>query len=421
MERRQKKYDPTIELLYKTRKEHLLPVEFRRTIPQNTKTNWRYDEDQHHYGAQYRHYVEESFGMADLKLRNKQLEKALRTITKSWLKVSDVVMPVLRERANEKLLIEEILRLLSVMPRKMTLKAMRMPEGTYKDRLLKYRKPCEIPPDHLCAKRYPKQITPQEIKKIKELMEDEHYVAWPVGSVYFHAFRNGEIFMSHRTFTKYVKKLSLQRNFPKPPRKEVGIIALKPNEFIHVDTTHIDLPSGEKASAVFVTDNYSKCILGWSVSKDKSAQNVIRALRMSIGTINKFHPNLICATVVADAGKENHAIKVNEYLKSTNIPEITKIIARKDIKFSNNPAEALNKIMKRYIRAKQPQTYKQLEALLSDSVKDYCFVRPHNSLDGITPMELYTNNIPLLCYEEEVAMATQRRMGYNRGRGCGKC
>lgn len=72
-------------------------------------------------------------------------------------------------------------------------------------------------------------------------------------------------------------------------------------------------------------------------------------------------------------------------------PAIRHIIAQKDIRFSNSPIEAINKIMKGYLRNHAPQSLTATEHVVASAVHDYTEVRPHGSLKGAIPLERYLN------------------------------
>src|SRR5690554_911216 len=91
--------------------------------------------------------------------------------------------------------------------------------------------------------------------------------------------------------------------------------------------------------------------------------------------------------LVADGGSENHNMTIDNLLLETTHPEISKVIAMKDISFSNSPIEAINKIMKRYLRFHKPETIDQLIECLELIVNDYNEKRPHGSLLGLTPLD----------------------------------
>ena len=229
------------------------------------------------------------------------------------------------------------------------------------------------------------------------------------------------MFISLSTWYKYSALLGFKRRFPKPDEKTKGIVSTAPNQFLHVDTTFYTLPDRIKTAITFVSDNFSRKILGWSVSEKHGADNVKTALDMAIQTIQQYYPEHVCATLVADGGSENHAVSIEELIASTPHPDITKVIALKDIAFSNSPIEAINKIMKRYIRHYRPQTFKELLVCIIKSIEDYNIFRPHYALNGLTPMEAYTQKLPDMDFSEQMRQAKAIRLEQNRKSTCPKC
>lgn len=204
-------------------------------------------------------------------------------------------------------------------------------------------------------------------------------------------------------------------------RKIQGIVATRPNEYLHVDTTHYELERGITASIVFVSDNFSKAILGWRAAMGKHATNVVEALRDTVATIRQHHPDRISSVLVADGGRENHAGCVEDLLRGTVRPDITKVIALKDIQFSNSPIEAINKIYKRYLRYHQPKTFHALQHVTELFVHDYASRRPHGSLKGLIPMEAYTRPDQALSGQQAISQARAIRIAENKQVNCSLC
>ena len=215
--------------------------------------------------------------------------------------------------------------------------------------------------------------------------------------------------------------MDLKRKWKKPIKKLIGLRSQFPNQYLHVDTTFYEFQPGIKAAIVFVSDNFSKHILGWSIALHKSAENVRNAVKMAIKTIHKYHPNHICATLVADGGSENHAVIIDELLRETEHPLITKIIALKDISFSNSHIEAINKIAKRYLRILDPKTYEKLIACIEFLIMNYTHERPHGSLKGLTPFDAYTKPANVLNFKNEMIKAKQNRIMFNQNQSCKSC
>jgi putative transposase len=256
---------------------------------------------------------------------------------------------------------------------------------------------------------------------IKALFANPALALWPGTSLYYEGLRNRGLHIALSTFYKYTTLLGLKRKWPRPAAKRQGIRAAGPNEFLHVDTTYWKLGEGLEAAIVFVSDNFSRAILGWRVALGKHAANVVEALRDTVATIRRYHPGQACAVLVADGGGENHALCVDELLQATDHPAITKIIARKDIRFSNSPIEAINKIFKRYLRHYQPRTLKPLEQVTALFAHDYGSLRPHGSLKGLIPMEAYTRPGLAMDFRQRIREARASRIEENRKVNCAIC
>lgn len=263
--------------------------------------------------------------------------------------------------------------------------------------------------------KHPLQLTGDEVKKIKALFVEPAFACWPAVSLYYEGLRNHGLFISLSTFYKYVNLLGLKRKWKKRQSNKNGLKAFFPNQYLHVDTTIWKMDNGTKAFIALVSDNFSKMILGWSICLQNKALNVKQALDLAVKSIHQYHPNQVCTTLVADGGSENYAVVIDELLRQTDRPEITKVIALKDIRFSNSLVEAVNKIMKRYLRHHIAHEYDQLEMLLLSIIKDYNETRPHGSLHGLTPMEAYKNPSKSLSFKEQFQQAKSLRIAHAQG------
>jgi hypothetical protein len=111
---------------------------------------------------------------------------------------------------------------------------------------------------------------------------------------------------------------------------------------------------------------------------------------------------------------------IEELLKECENPPITKLIAKKDIALSNSPIEAINKICKRFLRYYKPKTYEELQKVTADFVRIYNTIRPHGSLDGLTPFQSY-QNIEKVNYSPQISSARTPRFQENKSMICGLC
>jgi len=360
---------------------------------------------------------------------NKRLKSLVNVITKTWLSISNVVIPAFtKAKVCSSLLINEVQRLSTALPLKLSCKLMHISTSTYHYRIAKLLYNCSFSEMELCVKKHPAQLTLPEVKTIKAMCLDPRFVCWPLISIYYFGLRENLFAFSKSTFYKYTQLLGLKRTFAKPPSKTIGLRAKTPNAYLHIDTTFVVLSSNEKAALVFVSDNFSRALLGFSCSLAHGAQNVKSALEKTMETIRLYHPQLTCANLVADGGAENNNTTIDAYLENNYPPQLTKIIAQKDISFSNSPIEAINKIMKRYIRHFQPQNFNELNLLLPKIIDDYQNYRPHGSLKGLTPMEAYTQptlTSPLWGGKEgfrpQILIGKKARVLYNQQNTCGTC
>ncbi len=422
--RQRRKYDSHIVWLYNNGKEGLLPADFRNTIPDSTAFDWRNNDYTSFYGSEFRYMQQEAFEWYELYQQQKRLEKVQRVIARVWVSVSKRIMPLLHAaKEQQEVILNATQQLCTVLPKRLVLRLTHISAPAFSYRLQKLKTACGLSPLSLCFKRHPQQLALQEVSRIKELVHQPDFACWPLVSIYYKALREGSLNMALSTFYKYVSLLGLQRK-KAVRQKHISsrVPATQPNQFLHVDTTFIPIEQGSiKAAAVFVTDSYSKAILGWHLGEKHGAENVICALDMALRTIVQYHPNLTCATLVADGGRENHAVSVNEYLAAHDPPAIDKVIAFKNVTFSNSQAEAINRVIKEYIRHHNPENMVQLHSCIESSVFDYCFVRPHGALKGLIPMEAYQQQHPDMDFSACFALARTQRRKQNQKVNCQSC
>lgn len=330
----QTRYDSLIPTLYHQRKEHLLPIEFRQSIPHSTASTWRNQQLMHFKGSEFIHMQREGLEWYELFLERQKLKKTVQVLCRIWIAITPVIKPVLQAKPNAELVLDQLQRLFQVTSKKLACKLAGWSPAALRYRSQKIQ--CAISTLSLCFKQHPSQLAAKEIAIIKYLMSKPELACWPISSIAWYAKRENMLHISLSTWYKYVQLLGLKRRFIRPPDKTKGIVSTAPNQFLHVDTTFYPLPDGTKAAIVFVSDNFSKYILGWACSLRHSAQNVIEALQMAMQTIRKYHPHQLVSLLVCDGGSENNALSVQEWLQITEDPKITKLIALKDISFSNS-------------------------------------------------------------------------------------
>ncbi|MBI3134511.1 MAG: hypothetical protein HYZ14_07510 [Bacteroidetes bacterium] len=416
------KYDSNLAWFFSVGKDNLIPLHIKNKIPNSTIYTWRSTAFETYFGHEIRTIQKDALDYYELFCEHEKLKKTIRVISKVWISVSDILLPVLKKKKEyEELFVDNVQRMFTVFDRKTTFKIAAISASSFSDRLSKIKVKCGLSVTQICLKKHPLQLAEYEVKKIKELFVDVKLVFWPAISLYYEGLKNRGLFISSSTFYKYVNLLGLKRKWKTPLKKLPGLKSSFPNHYLHVDTTYYEFQPGMKAAIVFVSDNFSKNILGWSIALKNSAENVKNALKMAIETIHQYHPEYLCTTLVADGGSENHAVTIEELLRKTDHPVITKIIALKDISFSNSSIEAINKIAKRYLRILDPRTFEKLITCVEFFVFNYSHKRPHGSLKGLTPFEAYTKPGTALTFQNEMIKAKQKRIAFNQTNSCKMC
>ena len=383
---------------------------------------WKNGDYSSYNGSQFRTMQDEAMEFLELYSNHQRLKKVQRVFAKVWICLAGVITAFLNKNKNHSdTVINEVQRLFTVLPKKLALKVAGLSSHAFHYRLSKLKQACTDSPFALCLKRHPMQLSFKELSIMKSILADQQFACWPVSSIAHYARRNGLLFASLSTWYKYLPFIGYKKKLTKVIEVCNGMVTSAPNQFLHVDTTFWKLDPQTEAAIVLVTDNFSKAILGWNVSLKKDAGNVITALSKAIQTIQLHHPDHISSTLIADGGKENHAVSVTELLHQTLHPSITKIIALKDISFSNSPIEAINKIMKVYLRFHNPTTIPKVIECISTAVNDYSSVRPHGSLNGLIPMEAYTQIYPQTDFSTFSHDARNQRITNNRRHCCKIC
>lgn len=95
----------------------------------------------------------------------------------------------------------------------------------------------------------------------------------------------------------------------------------------------------------------------------------------------------------------HHNLIIEDFLSNLEMPEIIKLLALKNVKFSNSAIEAVNKIIKWYLRIKLPDTLEKLIECLEEVIQNYNSIRPHGSTSSPLAVhfwDLLQSNVILL-------------------------
>jgi putative transposase len=273
----------------------------------------------------------------------------------------------------------------------------------------------------LCLKRYPRQLQRKEINKIKGMLTSPSYEHWPIVSIAALALRKGSVVASLYSWYKYARLFELSHKWYTRTKKQVGLIATKPNEYLHIDTTYYYISEGKKVCITFVMDNYSKMILGFSVEERLSFTLIRTAITNALIPIGEKQKQNHCF-LVSDGGKENNNKQIDQFISEIAEHRLTKIVALKDIQFSNSPVEAIHKIMKgRYIKNRKFESLEGLAKFLNEAVHDYNYQRPHYKHFPKTPAEAYFDITLKLDVRKRISKTVRQRVKNNLATACTAC
>jgi len=166
-------------------------------------------------------------------------------------------------------------------------------------------------------------------------------------------------------------------------------------------------------------DNFSRYILDYYVADRIDGSLRMESLRRAYVYALTVTPNLD-VNLIVDGGSKNVNKFVDSFLQQS---DITRQVALRDITFSNSMVVAANKSLKyRYLFPKQIENLEQLQKVLKNAVEEYNCIKPHASLHGYTPSELY-HEMPLQTelFTTLLQQAREQRIALHQRRACGHC
>lgn len=166
------------------------------------------------------------------------------------------------------------------------------------------------------------------------------------------------------------------------------VIPSRVNEIWVADITYLKIENGNVYIS-FITDAYSKKIVGYYVAETLEAKNTINALKMALKNNNITSQNLIHHS---DRGVQYCC---EEYVKLLQDYGIIISMTETGDPLDNAIAERINGIIKEeYLNHYQYNNKKEVEYKLNQAVQQYNNYRPHLSCNMLTPSDVHQNNLP---------------------------
>jgi len=274
---------------------------------------------------------------------------------------------------------------------------------------------CKSSVINICRKLNPAQLSIREINTLKKYCSDTNLLNWSLSSIFYKMLRDKAAFMSLNTFYKYVNIMKLNRNKPENRRKKhsIGIRANHAKEILHADLTIFRTISNTKVYIYIVADNFSRFILSATASLEYSAKIAFQNLKNAYERFNLAEYESI--DLIVDDGCENKA-EVDNFTTKVNM---NKLVAQKDIKFSNSMIEAVNKTIKYdFLFTKELIDFEHTKSYLEIAVNQYNN-KPYHPLHGLTPKEVFEGQIPDKdLFKSELLIAKKQRIVENRKNLC---
>ncbi|MBD79901.1 MAG: hypothetical protein CL840_13390 [Crocinitomicaceae bacterium] len=415
-----KSYDTSVKHLYRLGLDKLIDSQLSAGIHRSNIRRWKEESAEKYEGFELNKVANQQLELLQQYANNIEQQKNF----KAYLKIIGVCRKIIHSHKTlKKVFLESKEELLDVVQKvspaigiKKAIKMIGISSTTYYHWLIQTKVKCEFSFFELCNKVYPNQLSKPEILKIKKLLTCEEFKFWPIKSIAYYAARTNQVNIHLSTFYRYVHLLGIKRPLFKKPPQKVGIRANQVHEIWHTDVTEIPL-NGNKYYLHLLMDNYSRYILGWKLENKKRGSTLKKILA---NALSQYQPNRMILLV--DGGRENINHDVNN-LVGKHADRIKRLIAGKDIDFSNSMVEALNKIVKnRYLYLLESPNLNALKDNIAFSINNYNTIRPHGSLEGNTPEEILTNQpINQNQLRESRLEARKVRIAYNRINTCKKC
>jgi hypothetical protein len=96
------KYDSAVIFLYAIGKEAMLPYEFRKQIPYSTISTWRSTDYSKYLGHEFRYFFDEAFSSIEVTYRYAKMKKLVSGLTRAWVTLSHLLVPIIKNSCEEK-------------------------------------------------------------------------------------------------------------------------------------------------------------------------------------------------------------------------------------------------------------------------------------------------------------------------------
>ena len=189
--------------------------------------------------------------------------------------------------------------------------------------------------------------------------------------------------------------------FHKYPNKTLGLVLNKCNQLWVTDITYVRLKSvkgelkGEFAYLSLITDAYSRKIVGWCLWKTLSTQGCLNALNQALKPLKKGDIEGLIHH--SDRGIQYCSDAYTARLSQYKYGSIEISMTENGDPYENALAERMNRTIKEeMLNNRIFDNFEQASEAISGAIKEYNEVRPHQSINFLTPEKAHkmTGDIP---------------------------
>lgn len=168
-----------------------------------------------------------------------------------------------------------------------------------------------------------------------------------------------------------------------------NMVVSRPNQLWVSDITYVEL-NGEVMYLYLITDAYSQKIVGWNLSLDLKAESALDALKMAFRSQKNVAPYSL--VYHSDRGVQYCSYDYTDLLKKKKVwISMTKPASPHE----NAIAERVNGILKEeWLDDIAAETDINPQKYMSQIIKIYNDMRPHESLGNLTPNQVHDEGFP---------------------------
>lgn len=191
--------------------------------------------------------------------------------------------------------------------------------------------------------------------------------------------KHGHLIIKKRSF---VKTTYSRHNYKTHPNLVKGLSITRPNQVWVGDITYLRTEKGF-VYLYLISDLYSRKIVGYDLLKRLTVNGTLTAIKMAMANVSGVE-NLIHHS---DRGAQYACREFCHYLKESGI---SISMTQEDHVYENAVAERVNGILKDefYLDRRFP-TFETAWLAVSDAIDFYNSMRPHLSLNYLTPNQKY--------------------------------